>query len=431
MKLDGGLLRYLTREDIRVLTAIEMGMKNHELVPPSLIESIAKLKRGGTFKVVTQLLKYKLIRHENHQYDGYTLTYQGYDILALHTFIRRGHLRGIGAMIGTGKESDIYICQDSEGNEVVLKLARLGRTSFRAVKSKRDYLKHRQKCNWLFMSRLAAVREYTFMQELKGRNFPVPTPIDHNRHAILMSLVPGYTLTNITEIAHPQKIFDDALNLAVRFVENGLVHSDFNEFNLMVTEDEEVVVIDFPQMVSVDHLNAKELFDRDMQCLKDFFEGRFGLQCDELPQLEHIEVVERLDNVVKASGYARQHFKADEFDLFITDGPSRTHDQEGEDEEDVEEQIEEGEEEIEATDEQLEGLEDSEEEAAEEEDKTEGTEDLSERQVSETAQVKLKRPDPKQIAMKVKRQYANQRTKRNKVKDRAAIKARQQAAEFQ
>ena len=45
--------------------------------------------------------------------------------------------------IGVGKESDIYRCQNSDGNIVVLKLARLGRTSFRTVKKNRDYLQHR------------------------------------------------------------------------------------------------------------------------------------------------------------------------------------------------------------------------------------------------------------------------------------------------
>lgn len=53
---------------------------------------------------------------------------------------------------------------DEEGNVLALKLHRLGRTSFRAVKSKRDYLKHRKNFNWLYLSRLAALKEYAFMK---------------------------------------------------------------------------------------------------------------------------------------------------------------------------------------------------------------------------------------------------------------------------
>ena len=44
-------LRFMSSEEFRVLTACEMGMKNHEIVPSSLIESISGLKRGGVWKV--------------------------------------------------------------------------------------------------------------------------------------------------------------------------------------------------------------------------------------------------------------------------------------------------------------------------------------------------------------------------------------------
>ena len=42
----------MSSDEFRVLTAVEMGMKNHELVPTPLIESISGLKRGGAYKVV-------------------------------------------------------------------------------------------------------------------------------------------------------------------------------------------------------------------------------------------------------------------------------------------------------------------------------------------------------------------------------------------
>lgn len=51
MKLDAQMLRYLSRDDFRVLTAIEMGMRNHEVVPTELIGTIAGLKHGGSHKV--------------------------------------------------------------------------------------------------------------------------------------------------------------------------------------------------------------------------------------------------------------------------------------------------------------------------------------------------------------------------------------------
>lgn len=82
---------------------------------------------------------------------------------------------------------DIYIVADENGKEYALKIHRydspsflppslsfsfsstfifysLGRTSFRKVKEKRDYHHHRQSISWLYLSRLAAHKEYSFMK---------------------------------------------------------------------------------------------------------------------------------------------------------------------------------------------------------------------------------------------------------------------------
>jgi RIO kinase 2 len=59
------------------------------------------------------------------------------------------------------------------------------------------------------------------------------------------------------------------MSLLHRLAAKGLVHCDFNEFNLMVgrAPGEALTMIDFPQMVSVGHANAKELFERDVDCI--------------------------------------------------------------------------------------------------------------------------------------------------------------------
>jgi RIO kinase 2 len=111
VKLDVHILRFLTKEDFRVLTAIEMGMKNHELVPTQLINSVAKLKFGGTPRALTNLHKHKLIFHENKKYDGYRLTYAGYDYLAIKAMTLRGSICALGRQIGVGKEADIYLAK--------------------------------------------------------------------------------------------------------------------------------------------------------------------------------------------------------------------------------------------------------------------------------------------------------------------------------
>ena len=55
-KLDVTMLRYLTKDQMRVLTAVEMGMKNHELVQKSLIISIAQV-RSGVARILMDLCR--------------------------------------------------------------------------------------------------------------------------------------------------------------------------------------------------------------------------------------------------------------------------------------------------------------------------------------------------------------------------------------
>ncbi|KAL2623439.1 hypothetical protein R1flu_003644 [Riccia fluitans] len=276
MKLDVNVLRYLSKDEFRVLTATEMGMKNHEIVPAELVERIAGLRNGGAYKNMKTLLKHKLVHHDSTKYDGYRLTNLGYDYLAIKTMVNRGLITGVGRQIGVGKESDIFEVVGEDGRVMALKLHRLGRTSFRAVKSKRDYLKHRSSFNWLYLSRLAALKEYAFMKALGEHGFPVPEAIDWNRHCVLMSLVSGYPLVQVKELNNPQLAFETIMNLIVRLAEHGLIHCDFNEFNIMIDDSENITMIDFPQMVSVSHKNAQMYFDRDVECIFKFFGKRFN-----------------------------------------------------------------------------------------------------------------------------------------------------------
>ncbi|KAF6256260.1 Serine/threonine-protein kinase RIO2 [Scenedesmus sp. NREL 46B-D3] len=270
MKLDVNVLRYLSKEDFRVLTAVEMGQKNHEIVPMPLIDSISGLKHGGAFRCLKTLLQHKLVHHEGQKYDGYRLTYMGYDFLAIKTLVARGHISGVGRQIGVGKESDIFEVTNDEG-EV-----------FRDVKSKRDYLGTRSNYSWLYLSRLAALKEFAFMKALGDHGFPVPVAIDNNRHAVLMELVDGQPLVQVRELAHPAAVYSAAMQLIHRLAARGLIHCDFNEFNLLIDDEETLTLIDFPQMVSVSHANAEELFDRDVQCIIRFFNKKIGY----MPQLD-------------------------------------------------------------------------------------------------------------------------------------------------
>ncbi|XP_067667279.1 serine/threonine-protein kinase RIO2-like [Haliotis asinina] len=325
-KLNVALLRYLTKEDFRVLTAVEMGMKNHEMVPSPLIASIARLHGGGCHKVLRELSKHKLVAYERggKRFEGYRLTNSGYDYLALKALASRNIVFSLGNQIGVGKESDVYIVADHEEGQMALKFHRLGRTSFRQLKNKRDYHKHRKFTSWLYLSRLAAMKEFAYMKALFDRGFPVPKPVDFNRHAVVMELLAAHPMCQVHQLRDPATVYSDCMELIVRLGNCGVIHGDFNEFNLMVDSEDRVTMIDFPQMVSINHPNAEWYFNRDVQCIRDFFFKRFSYESELYPTFKDVKREDNLDVEVSASGFTKEmaaSFDEAADDLGILGGP--------------------------------------------------------------------------------------------------------------
>lgn len=309
MKLDTSHMRYLSKSDFRVLTAVEMGSKNHLVVPTQLILSISGIRNMALLqKSISILSKINLVnREKNAKYDGYKLTYHGYDYLALKAMVNRDTVLALGAQIGIGKESDIFTVGNSEGRSLCLKVHRLGRVSFKAVKNQRDYLGGRQSATWIYLSRLSAQKEWAFMKVLYDAGFSVPEPIDTSRHHVVMSLVKGTLLRKCTELEDASRVYALLMDFAFKLANNGLVHCDFNEFNIMIQDydpehpETEVVVIDFPQCVSIDHPNAQELFERDINSIRHFFATKFEVLGD-FPKWEQVQRVGKLDMAADASG---------------------------------------------------------------------------------------------------------------------------------
>ncbi|CAL9708290.1 unnamed protein product [Knipowitschia caucasica] len=341
-KLNVVILRYLSRDDFRVLTAVEMGMKNHEIVPVGLLSSIASLRHGGCNKVLRELVKHKLVVYERTKsVQGYRLNYGGYDYLALKTLCARDVIVSVGNQMGVGKESDIYIVASPNEEQYALKLHRLGRTSFRNLKIKRDYHKHRKNMSWLYLSRLSAMKEFAYMKALYDRGFPVPKPIDYNRHAVVMELINGFPLCQVHELQDPPALYNEFMELIVKLANHGLIHGDFNEFNLMLDDQDHITMIDFPQMVSTSHANAEWYFDRDVKCIRAFFAKRYNYESELYPTFQDIRRSCSLDVEVSASGFTKE--MEQDSDWLHPAGPEDEEDDEDDEETIDEEEISENE----------------------------------------------------------------------------------------
>ncbi|KAL8999659.1 MAG: hypothetical protein Q9188_005828, partial [Gyalolechia gomerana] len=255
--------------------------------------------------------------------------------------------------------------------ELILKIHRLGRISFRTIKTNRDYLRHRSSATWLYMSRLSALKEHTFMTALHDIGFPVPRPVAWNRHTLVMSLIRGTPLYQVRQLEEEQarELYAELMDMIVRLAGVGLIHGDFNEFNIMIEERKErevelssnalssrppndgedgdaaqegqdesqtdrmndnkdpektentitlhPILIDFPQMLSISHPNAPTYFDRDVKCVKRYFSRRYHFISDDPgpffadveKQMRKKKSGRRLDIEVEASGFSKKMAK--------------------------------------------------------------------------------------------------------------------------
>lgn len=197
------------------------------------------------------------------------------------------------------------------------------------------------------------------MKVLYRERFRVPKPIAWSRHTVVMEFVDAFPLRMIESV--PDELvgglYAELMDMVVQLAKRGLIHGDFNEFNILIKEEEEhpidsaspssstgiilkPVLIDFPQTISTNHVNAQMYFDRDVGCVKRYFERRFKYTSDEpgpffSDAVEGIDPETRLDVEVEASGFSKKMARDLESYVEVVGGDEgEGRDGDGEDDED-------------------------------------------------------------------------------------------------
>jgi RIO kinase 2 len=169
----------------------------------------------------------------------------------------------------------------TSGEPAVIKLHRHGRTSFRSVRRTRGYIAERRHTSWLYISRLAATREYSGLQKLYPVGVSVPKPIAQNRHAIVMSAIEGDLLSDCSVFSKPLKILNSIIqNVRKAYVKAHMIHADLSEYNVLVTPKLKILIIDWPQWITSNHPNWNLYLERDLKNILCFFERKFGVKQD-------------------------------------------------------------------------------------------------------------------------------------------------------
>ena len=170
-----------------------------------------------------------------------------------------------------------------------MKFFRIGRISFRGIKRGRGYVSD-EIHEWHVINVKSARREFDVLSEVSEKGCPVPIPVDRAFHVLVMKEYLAIPLFKVKELRDPQGVYRRVLEaLRCCVCKAGYVHADLSEFNVLVDEDENVLIIDWPQAVKLGEPSSEEKLRRDVHNITRYFARKYRLEADEDEALNFVK----------------------------------------------------------------------------------------------------------------------------------------------
>jgi RIO kinase 2 len=270
----GHLVSLLNKSDFKILKVFASSLKNRQVLNLTTLSQYSSLGQGLIEHHLERLVKFGLISKSNL---GYTLLVTGLDIYVLKILSNKNIITALGPQVGIGKEAEVYLARDSSDQDRVLKMFRLGRSSFKQIKRKRDV--NTAINSWLLLNIDTAKKEYDILTNLKDSSNSFPNPLYRSFHCIVMDAIYGNRLSDTENLNDPELVFDRIIDNITIAYHKGYINGDLNEYNILV-DDDNVSILDWPQAVKIDAINADAVLRRDIQNITKYFSKKFGIEKD-------------------------------------------------------------------------------------------------------------------------------------------------------
>ncbi|HDI10299.1 hypothetical protein B6U74_06695 [Candidatus Bathyarchaeota archaeon ex4484_205] len=282
-------MRIVDKRDIAIMRAMDGLRERYEWIPLSKLHEKLPFKGREINKRISDLARMNLIVLRNVPSFGEVcsrLTERGLDTLALWDLRNHGAIGEIGDIVACGKEATILISKRGR-KAVAVKLHRYYSQEFKKIEKSLAYMAIRIRGSELKIDefeidvpRAKAQIEMHSLEVLRSK-VNVPKPLGLNRHAVAMEMitrdkVPAPQLNKVV-VEDAEEAFHTILDDYKKMVENGVVHGDFNEFNVLVSEDDEFYYIDFPQSVHPEYSGSEELIRRDISRISAHFSNKYRI----------------------------------------------------------------------------------------------------------------------------------------------------------
>lgn len=270
----GHLVSLLNKSDFKILKVFASSLKNRQFLNLPTLSQYSNLSQSLIEHHLKRLVKFGLISKSNI---GYTLLVTGLDIFVLKILSNRNIITAIGPQIGIGKEAEVYLAHDSLKQDKILKMFRLGRSSFKQIKRKRDV--NTGTNSWLLLNIETAKKEYDILTYLKDSSTSFPSPLYRSFHCIVMEPIYGSRLSDIENLDYPELVLEKIIsNMSIAY-RKGYINGDLNEYNILV-DDDNIFILDWPQAVRVDTTNSDVVLTRDVNNIIKFFSRKFEIERD-------------------------------------------------------------------------------------------------------------------------------------------------------
>lgn len=270
----GHLVSLLNKSDFKILKVFASSLKNRQFLNLPTLSQYSNLSQSLIEHHLKRLVKFGLISKSNI---GYTLLVTGLDIYVLKILSNRNIITAIGPQIGIGKEAEVYLAHDSLEQDKIIKMFRLGRSSFKQIKRKRDV--NIGTNSWLLLNIETAKKEYDILTYLKDSSTSFPSPLYRSFHCIVMEPIYGSRLSDIENLEYPELILEKIISNMKIAYRKGYINGDLNEYNILVNDDN-IFILDWPQAVRVDTTNADVVLTRDVNNIVKFFSRKFEIERD-------------------------------------------------------------------------------------------------------------------------------------------------------
>ncbi|MFX0022847.1 MAG: serine protein kinase RIO [Candidatus Hermodarchaeota archaeon] len=202
----------------------------------------------------------------------------------MNKLLVNGPLDKIEGVISAGKEANIYLGYNLQGNEVAIKIYKIDSNTSKWM---RNYIigdprfknipRNVSKIIFLWAS-----KEYKNLKRAHKVGLSVPNPLFIKNNILIMEYIgfgsiPAPLLKDITSPKDPVNLMNEILIFIKDLYQKAnLVHGDLSEFNILY-HNQKPIVIDISQAVSIHHPKAEVFLVRDIKNIFNYFE-KLGLE---------------------------------------------------------------------------------------------------------------------------------------------------------